>query len=92
MGNFQSMIKPELDSSSNFFVIRPMTSDDRVCFDFNQEKILANGSFQGGIYALCTTICYQDDIDELLRQHEEILADQFVEKDRLMSFDGFCLE
>lgn len=30
MGNFQSMIKPQLDASSNMFVIRPMTADDRV--------------------------------------------------------------
>ncbi|CAF1341997.1 unnamed protein product, partial [Rotaria sordida] len=30
------------------------------------------------MYALCTTICYQDDIDDLLNQHSQILADKLI--------------
>jgi len=30
------------------------------------------------MYALSTTICYQDDLDDLLNQHSQILADKFV--------------
>jgi hypothetical protein len=30
------------------------------------------------MYALSTTISYQDDLDDLLNQHSEILADKFV--------------
>jgi hypothetical protein len=30
------------------------------------------------MYALCTTVCYQDEMDDLLNQHSEILADKFV--------------
>jgi hypothetical protein len=30
------------------------------------------------MYALCTTVCYQDEIDDLLNQHSEILADKFA--------------
>jgi hypothetical protein len=30
------------------------------------------------MYALCTTVCYQDDVDDLLNQHSQILADKFV--------------
>ncbi len=30
MGDFQAIIKPEFNTSSNIFVIRPMTSDDQV--------------------------------------------------------------
>jgi len=30
------------------------------------------------MYALCTTICYQDEIDDLLNQHSEILADKMI--------------
>jgi hypothetical protein len=30
------------------------------------------------MYALCTTVSYQDDINELLNQHPQILADKLV--------------
>ncbi len=30
------------------------------------------------MYALTTTIYYQDDFDDLLNQHSQILADKFV--------------
>ncbi len=30
------------------------------------------------MYALCTTVSYQDEIDDLLNQHPEILADKYV--------------
>ncbi len=30
------------------------------------------------MYALCTTVCYQDEINDLLNQHSEILADKLV--------------
>ncbi|CAF1646108.1 unnamed protein product, partial [Adineta ricciae] len=33
---------------------------------------------QPAMCALCTTICYQNDIDDLLRQHSEILADKVI--------------
>jgi hypothetical protein len=30
------------------------------------------------MYTLCTIVCYQDQIDDLLNQHAEILPDKFV--------------
>jgi hypothetical protein len=30
------------------------------------------------MYALCTTVCYQKEVDDLLTQHSEILADKLV--------------
>ncbi|CAF1144432.1 unnamed protein product [Rotaria sordida] len=74
MGDFQSIIKPELNSSSNIFLIQPMTSND-----------------QGLMYALCTQVCYRDEIDDLLDQHSEILADKLIGGYLLSSLNNFDL-
>ncbi|CAF4751318.1 unnamed protein product, partial [Rotaria sp. Silwood2] len=60
-GDFQSLIKPGLNSLSKIFFIRSITSNDHA-----------------SIYALCTTISYQYDIDHLINQYSQILADKFV--------------
>jgi hypothetical protein len=38
MGDFQALIKPALNVSSNIFVIRPMSSDDQVLFEFQLKN------------------------------------------------------
>jgi len=32
------------------------------------------------MYALCTNVCYYDQINDLINQHSEILADRFERK------------
>ncbi|CAF4562714.1 unnamed protein product, partial [Rotaria sp. Silwood2] len=61
IGDFQSLMKPGLNSLSNIFFIRPITSNDHA-----------------SMYALCTTISYQYDIDHLINQYSQILADKII--------------
>ncbi|CAF3441569.1 unnamed protein product [Rotaria sp. Silwood1] len=74
MGDFQSIIKPELNSLPNIYLIQPMTSND-----------------QASMYALCTQVCYRDEIDDLLEQHSEILADKLIGGYLLSSLNNFDL-
>ncbi|UJR24030.1 hypothetical protein I4U23_026995 [Adineta vaga] len=61
VGDFQSLLKPDLTTLSNIFLIRPMTSNDQISMS-----------------ALCTRICYEDEINNLLNQHSDILADKMI--------------
>ncbi|CAF1317521.1 unnamed protein product [Adineta steineri] len=61
LGDYQSLIKSDMNSLSNIYLIRSLTSND-----------------QPSMYALCTTLCYQDDVDHLLNQHSQILADKIL--------------
>ena len=44
------------------------------------------------MYALCTNVCYYDQINDLINQHSEILADRFERKNQTnqLFFESFC--
>ncbi|CAF2848423.1 unnamed protein product [Rotaria sp. Silwood2] len=73
-GDFQSIIKSELNLSPYIYLIQPMTSNDQAL-----------------MYALCTQVCYQDEIDDLLEQHSIILADKLIDGYLLSSLNNFDL-